>query len=101
MTTICSTERPRALRSSWTPVMPSTVPETLKSMSPKKSSSPRMSVTKTSLPPFSSVKRPTEMPAQVLTMGTPASMRARQPPQTEAIDDEPLDSVMSLTRRMV
>jgi hypothetical protein len=34
-------------------------------------------------------------------MGTPASMSARQPPQTEAIDEEPLDSVMSLTRRMV
>ncbi len=83
------------------PVMPSRVPETLKSMSPKKSSSPRMSVTKTSFSPFSSVKRPTEMPAQVLVMGTPASMSARQPPQTEAIDDEPLDSVMSLTRRMV
>ena len=51
--------------------------------------------------PSAAVKRPTEMPAQMFTMGTPASMRARQPPQTEAIEDEPLDSVMSLTMRMV
>ena len=70
-------------------------------MSPKKSSSPMMSVTKISFSPFSSVKRPTEMPAQVARMGTPASMSARQPPQTEAIDEEPLLSVMSETRRTV
>jgi hypothetical protein len=41
------------------------------------------------------------MPAQVFLMGTPASMRARHPPHTEAIDDEPFDSVMSLTSRTV
>jgi hypothetical protein len=46
------------------------------------------------------VKRPTEMPAHVALMGTPASMRARHPPQTDAIDDEPLLSVMSLTTRI-
>ena len=39
--------------------------------------------------------------AQVFEIGTPASMRARQPPVTEAMEDEPLDSVMSETRRTV
>ena len=34
-------------------------------------------------------------------MGTPASIIARQPPQTEAMDEEPLDSVISDTTRMV
>ena len=33
--------------------------------------------------------------------GTPASSIASDPPQTDAIDEEPLDSVISLTRRMV
>ena len=33
--------------------------------------------------------------------GTPASISARAPPQTEAIDEEPLDSVISDTRRRV
>ncbi len=47
------------------------------------------------------VNRPTEMPAQMFTMGTPASISARQPPHTEAIEEEPLDSVMSETRRIV
>jgi hypothetical protein len=42
-----------------------------------------------------------EMPATGALIGTPASISARHPPQTEAIDDEPLDSVMSLTMRMV
>ena len=32
--------------------------------------------------------------------GTPASMRASEAPQIEAMDDEPLDSVMSETTRM-
>ncbi|CFV98514.1 Uncharacterised protein [Bordetella pertussis] len=34
-------------------------------------------------------------------MGTPASIMASEPPHTEAIDEEPLDSVISDTRRMV
>ena len=70
-------------------------------MSPKKSSSPMMSVTNTSFSPLSSVNRPTLMPAQVVLIGTPASISARQPPHTDAIDDEPFDSVMSLIRRTV
>jgi hypothetical protein len=34
-------------------------------------------------------------------IGTPASIRLRIPPQTDAIDDEPFDSVMSETIRIV
>ena len=97
---ISSICRPRALRSSCMPVIPSRVPETLKSISPKKSSSPMMSVTCVIFP-SAAVNRPMEIPAQVALIGTPASINARHPPQTEAIDDEPLDSVMSLTSRTV
>ena len=35
------------------------------------------------------------MPATWAFIGTPASISDRQPPQTEAIDEEPLDSVIS------
>ncbi len=41
------------------------------------------------------------MPATWAFIGTPASIIDRQPPQTEAIEDEPLDSVISDTTRMV
>ncbi len=41
------------------------------------------------------------MPATWAFIGTPASIMARQPPQTEAIDEEPLDSVISETTRTV
>ena len=44
---------------------------------------------------------PVEMPATWSVMGTPASISAKLPPQTEAIDEEPLDSVISETIRMV
>ncbi len=40
------------------------------------------------------------MPATGLEIGTPASIRARQPPQTEAMEEEPLDSLISETTRM-
>ncbi len=40
------------------------------------------------------------MPATGSTIGTPASMSDRQPPQTVAIDDEPFDSSVSETMRM-
>ncbi len=39
------------------------------------------------------------MPATCAFSGTPASIRLRQPPHTEAIDEEPLDSVISETTR--
>ena len=38
-------------------------------------------------------------PATCDLIGTPASISARQPPHTEAIDEEPLDSVISETTR--
>ena len=41
------------------------------------------------------------MPATCAFSGTPASISDRQPPQTEAIDDEPFDSVISDTTRIV
>ena len=41
------------------------------------------------------------MPAIGLARGTPASISASEVPQTVAIEDEPLDSVISDTTRMV
>ena len=41
------------------------------------------------------------MPAQEAFIGTPASNSDREPPQTEAIELEPLDSQISLTTRRV
>ena len=44
---------------------------------------------------------PIDIPATGLTIGTPASISASVPPQTEAIELEPLDSVISATSRTV
>ena len=41
------------------------------------------------------------MPATGASTGTPASMRARLPPHTEAIELEPFDSMISETMRSV
>ena len=41
------------------------------------------------------------MPATGALIGTPASISASEAPQTVAIDDEPLDSRMSETTRIV
>jgi hypothetical protein len=41
------------------------------------------------------------MPAVGLFNGTPASIKASDEPQTVAIEDEPLDSVISETMRIV
>ena len=41
------------------------------------------------------------MPATGCFSGTPASISASEAPQTVAIEEEPLDSVISETRRMV
>ena len=40
-------------------------------------------------------------PAQAALIGTPASIRASEPPQTVAIEDEPFDSRTSETMRRV
>src|ERR671926_1724499 len=45
--------------------------------------------------------RPIAMPATGALIGTPASIRESGGPQTEAIDEEPLDSRMSDTTRIV
>jgi len=41
------------------------------------------------------------MPATGRLSGTPASMSESEEPQTVAIEEEPLDSVISLTTRIV
>ena len=41
------------------------------------------------------------MPAVARFIGTPASISASEAPQTEAIDEEPFDSVISETTRIV
>ena len=41
------------------------------------------------------------IPATADLIGTPASIRASDPPHTEAIEDDPLDSMISDTTRTV
>ncbi len=41
------------------------------------------------------------IPATAAFKGTPASIRDREEPQTEAMEEEPLDSVISETIRIV
>src|SRR5262245_31019042 len=48
-----------------------------------------------------SLTRPIEMPDTGLVIGTPASISDSVPPQTEAMLEEPFDSVMSETTRTV
>src|SRR5215475_5567317 len=48
-----------------------------------------------------SITRPTEIPATGRLIGTPASMSASVPPQTLAMLEEPFDSRISDTRRIV
>src|SRR5919107_270354 len=45
--------------------------------------------------------RPIAMPATGRLIGTPASMSDSEEPQTDAIEDDPLDSRMSDTTRIV
>ena len=84
--------------STWMAVMPFLVPPTLKSMSPKKSSTPWMSTMVIQRSP--SVTRPQEMPATGSLMGTPASISARVEAQMEPWEVEPLEESTSLTKRM-
>ena len=90
---------PVILMSICSEVTPSAVPATLKSMSPRWSSSPRMSESTAKRSP--SLMRPMAMPAVGRVSGTPASMSAKEEPQTVAIEDEPFDSVISETTRTV
>ena len=50
--------------------------------------------------PSSPTTSPMAIPAHGAFIGTPASINASEPPHTVAIEDEPLDSRMSLTTRM-
>ena len=90
---------PRTLMSICSAVTPSRVPVTLKSMSPKASSLPRMSVRTANLP-SGSMTRPIAAPATGAVIGTPASMRASVDPQVEAIEVEPFDVTHSDTSRI-
>src|SRR5207248_1573182 len=90
---------PSILMSIWIEVTPSRVPATLKSMSPRWSSVPRMSVSTATRAP--SLISPMATPAHDAFTGTPASNRASEPPHTVAMEDEPLDSRMSETMRIV
>src|SRR5258707_3243377 len=47
-----------------------------------------------------SFTRPIAIPATGAFSGTPASISAREEPHTEAIDEEPFDSVISETTRI-
>ena len=96
---IISVVNPVILMSICTPVTPSAVPAILKSMSPRASSSPRISVRTINFSP--SLISPIATPATGALIGTPASMSEREPPHTAAIDDEPLDSTVSVTTRTV
>ena len=51
------------------------------------------------LSPLYSVQMPTLMPATGRVNGTPASSNASVPPQTDAIEVEPFDSMISLVTR--
>ena len=76
---------------------PSRVPATLKSISPKWSSSPKISERTTNF--SSSFTKPIAIPATAALIGTPASINAKDAPHTDAIEEEPLDSVISDTTR--
>ena len=88
---------PLILISIWIAVTPFSVPVTLKSISPKKSSSPCISERTATLPLSSSLISPIAMPATGRLIGTPPSIRARVEPQTEAIEEEPFDESTSDT----
>ena len=64
-------------------------------MSPRWSSSPRMS--ERTLKSSPSLINPIAIPATGSLIGTPASINAKDEPQTVAIDEEPFDSVISDT----
>ena len=89
---------PWILMSICSAVTPSSEPATLKSISPRWSSSPRISVRTAKSSP--SLTRPMATPATGALTGTPASISARLVPQTDAIELEPFDSVISETTRI-
>ena len=89
---------PSILVSSCNAVTASEVPATLKSMSPKASSAPRMSVSVVYLP--SANTKPIAIPATGALIGTPASISDKLEEHTDAIDVDPFDDNTSLTKRI-
>ena len=79
-------------------MIPLSVPATLKSISPKASSRPWISVRIVKYSP--SLTRPMATPATGALIGTPASIKDRVLAQTLPIEEEPLDSRVSETRRI-
>jgi len=92
---------PWSLVSTWIDVIPSVVPATLKSISPKKSSIPWISVSTASSDKSSDVINPIAIPAAGLLIGTPASNNANVEPQTDACDVEPFELKTSDTNLIV
>ena len=88
-TFMISSVMPAILMSICSEVTPTSVPATLKSMSPRWSSSPRMS--ERTAKRASSLISPMAMPAMARLSGTPASISASEVPHTVAIDDEPFE----------
>ena len=81
-------------------MIPVSLPVTLKSISPRKSSIPWISVNTTgSLP--GSVIIPIATPPIIHFTGTPAFIKAIEEPQVDAIDVEPFDSNTSDVTRIV
>ena len=98
-----SLERPWTLISIWIAVTPTSVPVTLKSMSPRKSSIPWISerIANSDEPSsFTLSISPIAIPATGLLSGTPASISARQEPHVEPMEVEPLDDSTSDTTLM-
>ena len=93
---------PSSLVSSCSAVTNSRVPATLKSMSPKASSAPRMSVSATYWvsPSTSPEMSPIAMPATGAFSGTPACSSDIVEAQTEPIEVEPLEPIASESCRM-
>ncbi len=81
-------------------MIPSLVPQTLKSMSPKWSSSPNISESTAKFWPLFSEIKPIAIPETGFLICTPASINASVEAHTVAIDDEPFDSRMSETIRI-
>ena len=93
--------KPSHLMSICVAVKPSRVPVVLKSMSPKWSSSPRMSLNTAYLSSPGFLMSPMAIPDTGFFMGTPASIKASVPAHTVAMEEEPFDSRIWLTRRTV
>ena len=88
---------PLIFMSIWIAVIPFLVPATLKSMSPRKSSKPWMSVKTATLFDSVSLISPIAIPATGAEIGTPASISAKVLPQTLAWLVLPLLLKISLT----